>query len=235
MENKYTKEEIEMLMKTICVITIGQTPRTDMIPPLKSYLPNDTRIIEKGVLDSLSIEEIQNLCVEDGQTTLVSRLKNGKSAVVSKEKVIPIIQKLIDECQKTEIDLILLACTGKFPFFLSEIPVIYPDFLLNYAVKGLLREGELGVIVPLIEQSEMISDKWNEVNFKTYITSTSPYDGSHEEFVQATKRINESQVQAILLDCMGYSNEMKNIIREHTNKPIIIARNIIYANLAELL
>ncbi|WP_185907946.1 AroM family protein [Psychrobacillus soli] len=224
-----------MHLKTICVITIGQTPRTDMIPPLRSYLPNDTRIIEKGVLDSLVIEEIQHLFVEEGQTTLVSRLTNGNSVVVSKEKIIPIIQQLIDECQKSEIDLILLACTGKFPLFSSEIPVIYPDFLLNYAVKGLLREGELGVIVPLIEQSEMIQDKWKEVNFKTCITSTSPYNGTHEELVQATKRLNESQVQAILLDCMGYSNEMKNIIREHTTKPIIVARNIIYANLAELL
>jgi len=216
------------MKKSVGVITIGQTPRVDMIPAIRTFLPNETQIIEKGVLDGKLENEILALAPETGQTTLVSRLQSGESAIMAKEKILPIIQTLIDELNQENISLIVLACTGTFPVFSSNIPIVYPDYLLNYIVKGLLREGKLGVVVPLPEQAESIKDKWKNVGFSTHTTACSPYSFKEENLIHAIKQLDSLPIKAIVLDCMGYTEEMKTIAQSHTEKPVILSRNMIY-------
>ncbi|WP_223593875.1 AroM family protein [Neobacillus bataviensis] len=223
------------MQQTIGIITIGQTPRTDMIPDIRPFLPKETVIIEKGVLDGRSDEDIHELQPEPGQTTLISRLKNGESATMAKEKILPIIQSLIDELNQAKVSLIILACTGKFPLFTSGIPIVYPDFLLNHVVKGLLREGLLGVILPLPEQAESIIYKWKEAQFIAIPAASSPYAFQEEHLISAVKQLDQFPVKAILLDCMGYTQEMKSIAQAYTTKPVILSRNIIYGIAGEIL
>lgn len=137
------------MQKSIGIITMGQTPRVDMISDIERFLPPNTNIIEKGVLDGKSPYELFQLSPEKGQTTLISRLRSGGSAIMAKEKILPIIQQLIDELIEEEVSIIVIACTGKFPVFKSSIPIIFPDYLLNQIMRGLFRDGSIGVIVPL--------------------------------------------------------------------------------------
>lgn len=98
----------------------------------------------------------------------MSRLKDGTSATMAKEKVIPIIQRIIDDFNQNQIQLIIVACTGEFPPFDSKIPIIYPDYLLNHATQGIFRKKEqIGVIIPLPEQADSIQKKWHTAGFKT--------------------------------------------------------------------
>ncbi|WP_409274077.1 AroM family protein [Neobacillus sp. SCS-31] len=223
------------MQKSVGVITIGQTPRDDMIEDIRRHLPAGTRIVEKGVLDGKTVEEIRELQPEKGHTVLISRLRSGNSAIMAKEKVLPIIQELIDELHGEGASLIILACTGRFPLFKSNIPIIYPDFLLNYAVKGLLREGLLGVIVPLTEQGGEITDKWREAGFQARPAACSPYSFSEQIMIDAVKQLDELPTMAIVLDCMGYTQEMKTIAQAHTSKPVILSRSVIYSLAAELM
>jgi protein AroM len=223
------------MQQTVCVITIGQTPRSDMIPSIRSFLPQETVIIEKGVLDGRTEQEILELAPEPGQTTLISRLKNGGSAVMGKEKILPILQSLIDDLNQTNVSLIILACTGKFPLFKSKIPLIYPDFLLNHVVKGLFRDGMLGVIVPLPEQAEAILDKWKQADFMTIPVVCSPYSFQAEALQDAVKQLDQFPVKAIVLDCMGYTEEMKALAQTYTSKPVILSRNVIFRASGEIL
>ncbi|MFK9093045.1 AroM family protein [Bacillus salipaludis] len=223
------------MQQTVGIITIGQTPRTDMIPAIRAYLPKEAVIIEKGVLDGRSDIEIRELKPEPGQTTLISRLQNGESATMAKEKILPIIQTLIDELNQTNVSLIILACTGKFPLFSSKIPIVYPDYLLNHVMKGLFREGLLGVIIPLPEQAESIIYKWKEVDFIAIPAASSPYSFQEEHLINAVKQLDQYPVKAILLDCMGYTQEMKSIAQVHTPKPVILSRNVIYGVSGEVL
>ena len=39
---------------TLATITIGQTPRTDVVPAMRRILPDDVRIVEYGALDGLT-------------------------------------------------------------------------------------------------------------------------------------------------------------------------------------
>jgi len=219
---------------TIGIITIGQTPRVDMTPAIRTCLPPDARLIEKGVLDGKSGSEIAQLFPEPGQVTLVSRLKDGGSAVMAKEKILSALQSLIDELNQAGASLIILACTGSFPIFKSAVPVIYPDYLLNHVVKGLFRDGQIGAIVPLPEQTETIISKWKQIGIQACSAASSPYSFQEEPFIQAVKQLDSSPIEAIVLDCIGYTEEMKRIAQANTTKPVILSRNIVYRNAAEI-
>lgn len=223
------------MQRSIGVITIGQTPRVDMIPAIEGLLPSNTRIIEKGALDGKSPYDLFKLVPEKGQTTLVSRLRNGGSAIMAKEKILPIIQQLINELNEEGVAFIIIACTGKFPEFNSIVPIIYPDYLLNYIVKGLFRKGSIGVIVPLQAQVESIKSKWEDGGFHSVVECCSPYDFDEAELVEAVKRLNDEPIHTIVFDCMGYTEEMKTIVRKHTSKPIVLSRNMIYKVAMELI
>jgi protein AroM len=223
------------MRQTVAVITIGQTPRVDLIPAIRAFLPQDTIIIEKGVLDGRSEEEIDALSPDNGETPLISRLQSGGSAIMAKEKILPIMVTLIDELNQTGVSLIILACTGKFPLFKSTVPIVYPDRLLNHAVKGLLQEGLLGVIVPLPEQAESIIHKWKEADFFAIPAVCSPYSFTEANLIEAVKQLDSFPVKAIILDCMGYTEEMKAIAQVHTSKPVILSRNMIYKIAGEAL
>ena len=42
----------------IGALTIGQSPRKDVIPEMREVLGTEVDIVEKGVLDDLSLEEV---------------------------------------------------------------------------------------------------------------------------------------------------------------------------------
>jgi protein AroM len=206
-----------------------------MIPAIRTFFSSETKIFEKGVLDGKLEDEILQLSPEPGESTLISRLRNGKSAIMAKERIIPLIQQIIDELNQDKLSLIILACTGSFPMFQSSIPVIYLDYLLNNTVKGLFRGGKLGVNVPLQNQAETIKDKWEKGGFESFVECSSPYLFKQEEIIQATLQLDKHQIKAIILDCMGYTEEMKNIVKAHTLKPVILSRNMIYKVAAEII
>lgn len=223
------------MKKTLCILTIGQSPRADMIPVISKYLPENLKLIEKGILDELSTEEIKALAPVDSKKTLVSRLRDGSSVTLGEQFVITALQRLIDECQTEAIDTILLACTGRFKPFDSGIPIVYPDYLLSHVIKGLFKEGELGIVVPLLEQAQSIKEKWNDTGFSCIIYASTPYDFQYESFINAAKQMDNLPVKAVMLDCMGYTDEMKKIMVEYTSKPVLVARNIVFSSLAEML
>ena len=71
-------------MKRLGLVTIGQAPRVDLTPDLEPLLPG-IEIIERGALDHLSNEEIAALVIADGDEVLVSRLRDGSSAVFGRD------------------------------------------------------------------------------------------------------------------------------------------------------
>ncbi|HLR02253.1 MAG TPA: AroM family protein [Virgibacillus sp.] len=219
---------------TIGLITIGQTPRLDMTPAIRHYCPSGTTIVEKGGLDGKTETDIQKLAPEKKQTTLVSRLENGEKAIISKEKMLPIIQQQVTALNHMKVDFILLACTGKFDSFNSDRPVIYPDYLLNHVVKGLFQQGRIGVVIPLPSQSQDIKEKWSEAGFFATSRFSSPYVFDEEHFSTAISELDKLPLKAIILDCMGYTEEMKQKAQAHTSKPVLLSRNIVFSVMASL-
>lgn len=221
--------------KQIGVITIGQSRRTDLIPEVEKFFSPDIEFIQRGVLDDVDRERLVQIEPDIGQTTLVSRLKDGTSVTMAKEKIILIIQQIVDDFNREKINLIILACTGEFKLFQSDVPIIYPDYLLNHVAQGVFRNmGQLGVIVPLSKQYESIEKKWQSAGFKAVCAASSPYVFDSQSLIKIANEFEQLNIDTIVLDCIGYTEHMKDIVKKHSSKNVILSRNVVFKNVAEL-
>ena len=86
-------------MKKIGFITIGQSPRDDIMKDILPIIGDDIEILQKGALDNLSEEELEEIAPQSGDTVLVSSLRDGRSVSMAEEKIIVHLQRCIDELE----------------------------------------------------------------------------------------------------------------------------------------
>ena len=58
-------------------VTIGQSPRVDVMGDMKAILGEEVEVLEAGALDGLSMEEIEEMEPGEDDYVLVSRLQSG--------------------------------------------------------------------------------------------------------------------------------------------------------------
>jgi len=76
-----------MALVKVGLLTIGQSPREDVVPEMSPFFLPNIKILEKGLLDDLSPEEIRRLKPKTGETPLVTRLRKGGSIQLSEKKI----------------------------------------------------------------------------------------------------------------------------------------------------
>lgn len=217
----------------IGILTIGQSPRIDMTPEMQTMFPDDVEVVEMGALDGLNDDELKDLAPHDGDVTLISRLANGSSVTVSEEAILPLLQEKITLLEEAGVRTTILACTGSFPPFDSQYPLLFPDALVCHFVAGVLPKGKLGVIVPLPEQAEHMQRKWKRDGLDLAFAAASPYHAD-TDFEQAATVLTAENVDMIVLDCMGYNAEMKNRVKNVADVPVVLSRGVVARVAAEL-
>ena len=200
-------------MKKIGAITVGQTPRTDLIPEIAPILGDSIEIIQMGGLDGLTKEEIQTMTPAPGDHVLVSRLKDGSSVSFGESHILPRLEACMDQLKKDQVSLILFLCTGEFPdTFQADVPLIFPSKILTSIVSA-IHPHRLAVIAP-----------WAGCADSVYGLAASPYDGI--EAVAAAARSIPSDADLIVLDCIGYTVEMKERVQALTGKSVLLPRTL---------
>lgn len=223
----------EKKKRKLGVITIGQSPRIDLTHDIKDILNKDMDIIEVGVLDKYTYEEVlEKFRPDDNEGILVSRMRDGTQVLLGEEKVIDKLQSCIDEIEE-KVDMVLLLCTGKFPKFNHKKPLIIPQKLLHSIVSKLDSHNKIGIIIPDIGQREQIKKFWSFVDVDLEIEVASPYKGM-DDIQEVAKRFKDKPINYIVLDCMGYSVEMKKIVAKEAGKIVILPRTLITRVINEL-
>ena len=110
----------------IGAITIGQSPRVDLTPEIVEYM-GKVEVLEAGGLDGLSKEEIAKFKPAEGDYVLTSRLNDGSSVVFAERYILPQLQQCIYNLETKGAQLIVFYCTGEFPQFHSNVPLLFPD------------------------------------------------------------------------------------------------------------
>lgn len=81
----------------IDALTIGQSPRVDVVPEIQSVLEDNTEIIERGALDGLDPEAIHHMSPRAGDYRLVTRMRDGSEVKVGKAHLMArIVLEMID-------------------------------------------------------------------------------------------------------------------------------------------
>ncbi|QCJ40608.1 AroM family protein [Bacillus sp. S3] len=223
-------------MSKLGMITIGQAPRTDVAPILEKYLDGRSELVQVGVLDGMSKEYIeQYLYPEADDYVLTSRLVSGESVVMSREKIKPILQGKINELENSGINQILLLCTGVFPGLTTKSSfLIEPDHIIPPAVKTLVANRRLGVIVPLEEQKKSLKPKFAPFGLDPIFAVASPYQHDESAFLSAALQLKDN-VDIILLDCMGYTENARERVSTASGLPVILSNAIMGKLVSEMI
>lgn len=219
-------------MARLGALTIGQSPRTDVIPDLRTVLGHDVEIVEAGALDDLSPDEIARLAPDHTDTVLVTRLRDGGSVRVAHRHVVPLLHRQIDALASS-VEAILLLCTGTFEPFTASRPVVYPERLM-VAVAAALAPRHVGVITPDARQIDDQLRRWKQVAPRITAVAASPYDAAATLPALAAGLANEG-ADLIVLESLGYSLAMKAAVRSAARRPVLLPRTILARAAAELL
>ncbi len=215
----------------IGMITIGQSPRNDVIAEIREIL-DQMEIVQRGCLDELTNEQIKRLKPKETEPFLVTALRDGSSVQVSKGKTVQLLQQRIKELENKDVTAIVLLCTGDFSNLESKKLLIQPGRLIRGLVEGMLSgEEKLGVVIPCSEQIGQTKKKWSRLN--PVVAVASPYDNS-ARIQQAAEKLGAETVDLTVLDCIGYTRRMKQTVKEITGKPVILARTLLARALKEL-
>ena len=221
-------------MPRIGMITVGQSPRNDITPAMSRIIGPGIEIIQKGALDGLSDAQIEDLAPKSAEIRLCTRLADGRQVVVVKEKILSLMQARIDALNQASVDLIVFLCTGHFPHFESRCLIVEAQKIVDHCLEALVDERyTLGVVVPLAEQMTQAQQSLSHIAAKIHVVSASPY-GPLETVQQAAAKLYRNQVDLVVLHCMGFSSDHRQVMREVTKKPVLVANSIVARTLAEL-
>jgi protein AroM len=205
-------------------VTIGQSPRDDII---QSMIPggDPARIIQHGALDNLSHPTIDSLRPTCEEVPFVTRLTDESEVLVSKAALMPFLQSAVTRAMEDGATSTVVLCTGAFPSLHATVPLIFPDRILKANVDTLLPAGKIGIVMPHEDQMELMRDKWETDQRSMVGAVASPYSsGDQLERIASSMR---GHVDLIVLDCMGFTGEMKEVVALTVDVPVILANRLV--------
>ena len=89
----------------IGILTIGQSPRVDIVPELKEAIGFEVEIEERGALDNLTWEEVKDLFPGPGDNNfIVTRMKDGKIVKIAKRHVVERMNECIADLERIDVE-----------------------------------------------------------------------------------------------------------------------------------
>lgn len=170
------------------------------------------------------MEEIARLAPTANDYPLVTRLRDGRSVVVGKEKLLPLLDGALRFLDRA-CDVILLLCSGPFPDMPSRVPLLYPSRLLEHFVRG-LSPASGTVVVPHEGQVGPALRRWGALVPKVTARVSTPYPWECPADLSA---------DLVIMDCLGYSLAMKEDVRRRSGGHAVLVRSVAAAALRKLL
>jgi protein AroM len=215
-----------MAIRRVAFLTTGQSPRTDLVPEMVDEIGKPIEVIEAGMLDDLTAEEIEGLRPAEGAPVIVSRLRDGGEVVMDHGKVAAGLQPLVD---RQDADALVLLCTGSFPALSARQALIKAGLVVDHQVEALGRSGRrIGVMVPGAAQVRNYHGA-RSGSGSMIAAYASPY--GEPRWQRAVDEMGEADV--IVMHCMGYDRAMREQVAALAGKPVLLSRSLVAAAVRE--
>ena len=209
-------------MRTVHFLTIGQSPRPDVVPEILGMLGDAAAGIEAaeaGALDGLSREEVQAGAPREGEMPLVSRLGSGEEVVIGEDFVEERMAALLLRIPEGDVAAIL--CTGPFSRISERPGLVKAGPIFDRTLRDACPPGAtVGMLIPEPRQEADARRRVPEGS-SCVIGVASPYsDGGVEERLAAEFR----DVDIVGLNCLGYDRPLEAAVARATGRPVVLAR-----------
>lgn len=230
LEQTRLPEEFVKMVLNVAAITVGQSPREDILAEIETTISGEVRFSEVGVLDDLSDQEIAQMEPIGNEPRLCTRLRDGRDVVTSKAKTGERLSRLLEEVANKGFDETVLLCTGYFKNAHCSRPYIESQRLIDNYVAALAFGGrKIGVVLPSAKQTE---ESRNHAGYEVaQLEYASPYSGAN--LLEAGRRF--SDVDLIVMHCLAYPQHMRRTLSEVSGKPVVLARNVVAAGIDQLI
>lgn len=217
------------------LVTIGQSPRVDVVPDMAEVIGPAVEIREAGALDGLTAAEIAALAPTAGDDILVTRLADGSSAFVAKRHVTPRVQDRIAALEGAGATLIALLCTGAFPRLVAARPLIQPQPVLLGLLRGMTWPGRLGILTPSDRHVPQTQARWRADGFDPVVVPLSPYEEEDPAaLARAADALRSAPAGLVVMDCMGFRRKTRDELGRLTGAPVLLANLLVARVIAEV-
>ena len=218
------------------LITVGQSPRNDVVPEMREIIGTDVQIVEAGALDGLTRDQLVALEPEGDDEIIVTRLADGSSVFVGKTRMIPRIEAKIAALEDQGTTLNVLLCTGEFPRLRARRTFLEPQQLLLGLLRATVFPGRLGVLTPSERHVPQTTARWRACGFDVHVAPLSPYEENDPAAVRrAAEALRAGNAGLVVMDCIGFRRKTRDEIAQLVGAPTLVANLLVARVAAELL
>jgi len=212
-------------------VSVGQSPRADLIAEMLDSLDLPIEALEIGALDDLSPSEINALRVREGEASIATRLRDNSHIVISKPRIGERLAEIVAGFRPGEYDLVVILSTGLFRDFESTCPTVNAQRALESAVISLAAQGSaVGLIQPLERQIRELDIP----ALQPYrVTASYAPEGDRAALAQAVLDLAECEI--LVLNSVAFTEADREMVAKATGKPVVLARRIIASAIRLLL
>ena len=219
---------------TLGIAVIGQAPRAEIAALYAAAVPPETRIVLRGCFDGLSEAEIDARAPVSAADALYTPLPSGREVTISKRAVAERAPATLAALKRDGADVLVFNCTGEFPAMAGDAGVLFPSRVLNGLAGALLPRGRLGLLIPIAEQAEILSEQRSRPGVEVVVEVLRPSADSGAT-ADAVQRLAARKPDLVAMDCMSYTPATKEIVHRWIGAPILLAVTATSRVLRELL
>jgi protein AroM len=222
------------LTRTLGIAVIGQAPRPEIAALYAAAVPPETRIVLRGCFDGLSDTEIDARAPVSADDALYTPLPDGREVKISKRAVAERAPAALAALRRDGADAIVFNCTGEFPPMAGDTGVLFPSRVLKGLTGALLPRGRLGLLIPIPEQAEILSEQRSRPGVEVLVEVLRP-SADDATVADAAQRLAARKPDLVAMDCMSYTPATKEIVHRWIHAPILLAITATSRVLRELL
>ena len=223
------------MRRVVGLVTIGQSPREDVVPDVATVLGPAVDIVEAGALDGLPRPEIERLAPRDDDEVLVTRLADGTPVFVGKERIVGRVEAAIATVERAGATVTILLCTGAFPRLAARCPLVQPQPVLLGALRGLVWPGRLGIVAPSARHVPQTEARWRADGFDPVVVALSPYAAQEADALpRLAAGLRDAACGLVVMDCMGFRRKTRDELQAAMRVPVLLAPALVARVAAEL-
>lgn len=222
--------------RRVAFFTIGESPRSDVVPEMARLLGETAQIDEFGALDGLNAAALAAMAPRDGEYRFATRLRDGAQIQLDAAAAEARLAAVMQQADGAGYDVLVPLCTGTAIAPMRTL-VVEPQQVVDHLVAGLSQHcRKVGLVVPLAEQVDFFHMAV-PLSCETQVVHASPYEADAGQaalnFAQAGQAL--ASCDLIVMHCMGYAERMRQAVAQASGRPVLLSNRLVAQALSQLL